>query len=357
MSEVVAINTLEELLPYANEKGIVEIAMRGAHKRFKAFPQLVISNLPQQEQKAAKQMITELLEKNVAKKEQAIGLLKNDLAISNKSLDLIGQVAGMDKFGLLLSGANLCATCAGFAMVMLELKRIESNLSDQIGRLHEDVKKGNDAWSSYDFDKVLSEHNNMLDSYRRQKPYTEEQLRELVDREFNVLGLLIRIFENNIAGDNENLIYSILSLLSMFTAALRYFDEIYYFNNHDNIQDGDWHSSHDGWMSVYTKLVTAPFVQRYQDYAMLEANMNTREADIFYIGMIDQVRDLEQQVRDNQELVKRVGGRDDLQKVKKAIIFEVKRVIEETIEEALDGTEADEIRAAYEKAGQMAVAA
>lgn len=52
-----------------------------------------------------------------------------------------------------------------------------------------------------------------------------------------------------------------------------------------------------------------------------------------------------------------MGDRDDLQKVKKAIIFEVKRVFEETIEEALDGTEADEIRAAYEKACKMAVAA
>lgn len=29
----------------------------------------------------------------------------------------------------------------------------------------------------------------------------------LVDREFNVLGLLIRIFENNIASDYKNLIY------------------------------------------------------------------------------------------------------------------------------------------------------
>ena len=183
MSEVVTINTLEELLPYVNEKGIVEIVMRGAHKRFKAFPKLVISNLPQQEQKAAKQMIVELLEKNVAKREQAIGFLKNDLAINNKSLELIGQVAGMDKFGLLLSGANLCATCAGFAMVMLELKRIESNLSDQINKLHEDIKKGNDVWSSYEFDKVLSEHNDMLDSYRRQKPYSEDQLRKPVDRE------------------------------------------------------------------------------------------------------------------------------------------------------------------------------
>ena len=48
--------------------------------------------------------------------------------------------------------------------------------------------------------------------------------------------------------------------------------------------------------------------------------------------------------KDNQDLVKKVRDQDDLQKVKEATILEVKLVIEETIEEALDGTETDEMR-------------
>lgn len=357
MSEVAIINTLEELAAFANEKGIVEIVMRDAHKRYKLFPKIAIDSLPQQEQRATKQMLMELLKKNVADSEQAVNLLKANLVLNNKSFNLISQAACTSKIGLLINGANLCATCVGFAMVMFELRKIEGNLSSQIGKLHEDLKKGNDVWSNYEFDKVLSEHNNMLDSFRIQKPYSEEQLRILVDKEFNVLGLLIRIFERGIAKDNENLIFCILSLLSMFTATLRYFDEIYYFNNHDKIKDGDWHASHDGWMKVYTTLLQESVIKKYQDYAMLEANMSTREADIFYISLIDQIKDLEQQVKDNQDLIKTVGNRDNLQKVREATIEEVKRVLLKTLQEACFGVESEETKAAFEKAYKLAVSA
>ena len=136
-----------------------------------------------------------------------------------------------------------------------------------------------------------------------------------------------------------------------------FFDEVYYFNNHDKIQDGDWHTSHDGWMKVYTTLTQDSFVKKYQDYAMFEANMNTREADIFYISMIDQVKDLEQQVRDNQDLVKIVGDRDDLQKVRNVTAEEVKRVILQTLQEACYVMDSEEIRDAFDKAYKQAVSA
>lgn len=357
MSERVVIDTLEALSAFKNEKGFVEIVTRGANKRYKVFYNIAIDNLPQQEQKAVAQKMAELLEKNVANSEHGLGILKSDLAISKKSLNLIGQVAGMSKVGLLLSGLNLCATCAGFAMVLSELNRIERSLSSQIGRLDEDIRKGNDAWSNYEYDKVLSEHNNMLDCFRKQKPYSEEQLRKLVDKEFNVLKLLIRCFENNIAQDNENLMFSIMSLLSMFTAALCYFDEVYFFNNHENIKDGNWHSFHDEWMKIFGKLVEKSFVEKYQDFAIFEKNMNTRDGDLFYIGLLDQIKDLEQQVRDNQDLVKIVGDQEQLHKVREATVEEVKRVILETLQEACSGIESEELKAAFMEAYKQAIAA
>lgn len=140
-----------------------------------------------------------------------------------------------------------------------------------------------------------------------------------------------------------------------FTAALRYFDEIYYFNNHNNIKDGDWHSSHDGWMKIYTILVQESFVKKYQDYAMLEADMNTREADIFYINLIDQIKDLEQQVEDNQELVTAIGNREALQKAREVTIDEVKRVIFKTLQESSYGMQSGKLRAAYDEAYKQAV--
>ena len=175
--------------------------------------------------------------------------------------------------------------------------------------------------------------------------------------ESNVLETLIEFYEKNVAVDKEGLLFSILSLLSMFTTALRYFDESYYFNNHANIKDGDWYTSHDEWMKVYGKLTGKPFVEKYQDYAMLEEKMNTREADIFYISIIDQIKDLEQQVKDNQELVKAVGDHDILQKVREVTIEEVKRVISETLQEACYGVDSAEIKAAYEKAYKLAASA
>lgn len=357
MSEVATISAIQDLYAFANEKGIVEIVIRGAHKRYKVFQKIAIDNLPQQEQEAVRQKIISLLEKNVANSEKAVSLIKNNLALNNKSISLISQISGMSKIGLLLNGANLCATCAGFAMVITELKKVESNLSDQISKLDEDVKKINETWSNYKLREVLEEHNHMLDCFRIQKPFSEEQLRELVAAESNVLETLIEIYEKNVAVDKEGLLFSILSLLSMFTTALRYFDEIYYFNNHANIKDGDWYTSHDEWMKVYGKLVGKPFVERYQDYAMLEAKMNTREADIFYISLIDQIKDLEQQVVDNQELVKAVGDQDSLQKVREVTVEEVKRVISETLQEACYGVESEEIKVAYEKAYKLAASA
>ena len=357
MSEVATISTIQDLYAFANEKGIVEIVIRGAHKRYKVFQKIAIDDLPQQEQEAARQKIMSLLEKNVANSERKISLLKNNNALNNKNFKLLSQVVGTNKIGLLLSGANLCATCAGFAIVVAELKRVESNLSDQISKLDEDVKKINETWGNYRLREVMEKHNHMLDCFRIQKPFSEEQLRELVAAESNVLETLIEFYEKNAAVDKEGLLFSILSLLSMFTTALRYFDESYYFNNHANIKDGDWYTSHDEWMKVYGKLTGKPFVEKYQDYAMLEEKMNTREADIFYISIIDQIKDLEQQVKDNQELVKAVGNQDSLQKVREVTIEEVKRVISETLQEACYGVDSAEIKAAYEKAYKLAASA
>lgn len=75
-----------------NEKGIVEIVIRGAHKRYKVFQKIAIDNLSQQEQQAVTQKVMSLLEKNVANSEKAVSLIKNNLALNNKSLSLISQI-------------------------------------------------------------------------------------------------------------------------------------------------------------------------------------------------------------------------------------------------------------------------
>ena len=74
-------------------------------------------------------------------------------------------------------------------------------------------------------------------------------MRELVDREYNVLMLLISSFQKDISGDRSALIFSIFSMLAMFTVSLRSFDELYYFNNRQALGEKDaWHLAHDKWM-------------------------------------------------------------------------------------------------------------
>ena len=103
MSEVATISTIQDLYAFANEKGIVEIVIRGAHKRYKVFQKIAIDNLPQQEQQAVTQRVISLLEKNVANSERTISLLKNNNALNNKNFKLLSQVVSTNKIGLLLT--------------------------------------------------------------------------------------------------------------------------------------------------------------------------------------------------------------------------------------------------------------
>ncbi len=182
------------------------------------------------------------------------------------------------------------------------------------------MKQGHDLQASYEFDKVLSEHTNMMDCRKTKKPYSEEKMRELVDNEYNVLKLLIGVAEKGLAADHQNIILSIFSMLSMFTVSLYYFDEQYYFNNRSALGDKDvWHSSHQNWMSVYDKLSSPWFIEMLQDYAMFETNLNTLGIDVYYMALVEQIRDLREKVEDNQKLIIALGDIELLHSLHDAI--------------------------------------
>lgn len=355
MSNIMTVHELEELKSLLNENDVLEIVVRGAKKRIKAFQKVAISDLAQKEEKEAAQKVAELLSKNIEIGEKSIGLLNKNISINSRSLELISQVAGLSKVGVLIGGLNLCATCVGFAVIYCELQKMESAIASQINQLQKAIKQSNDIKTSYEFNKVLSEHNNMLDCRRKRHPYTEDQMRKLVDAEYNVLKLLIQVFLNEIGENNEDLIFSIVSLSSMLSASLRYFDEIYYFNNRQELEnDNPWHSSHEEWMSVYDLLLSKQFVEKLQDYAMFETKMNTQQVDAFYIGLKEQVLDLSQQVRENQTIIVRIDNLENLQKIREATIQEVKDTIEANYKGVFDETESQEI---YSNALKQAVAA
>ena len=232
MSNTVVIETLEQLKAFLNEKGVMEIAVRNQNKRFKAFQKVMINNLPETQEKELAQKVIHALNKSTL--------------LNERNLNLLGNVAKLQQIGILLNGLNLCATCAGFAIMYAKLDAMSSEINQQLYQLQKTVKQTQDIQNDYEFNKVLAEHTDMLDSQRKQQPYSEGKMRELVDREYNVLMLLISSFQKDISGDRSALIFSIFSMLAMFTVSLRSFDELYYFNNRQALGEKDaWHLAHD----------------------------------------------------------------------------------------------------------------
>ena len=286
MAGVINITTLEELYQFLNEKGIMEIAIRNKNKCFKTFQKIALDKLQQPEAKA--------------KVMEAVQLLNKNNQLTEKSIQMLGNVAKLNKFNLVLSGLNLCATCVGFAIMYAKLDKMSAQINEVIA-LNKDIEG---VHVNYEVKKILSEHSNMVDCRKTQNYYSEEKMRALVAGEYDVLELLTDVFLKDISNDQETLIFSILSLASMLAVSLKYFDETYYFNNKEAIGDGDiWHLDHDKWVSVFDKMSGPEFIERIQDYGFFDMGLTTVENDCFYKSFYDQTRGLKQEIEDNQTLI------------------------------------------------------
>lgn len=341
MAVALGVKQIEDLYQFCNKQGIMEIALRDKRKKFTAFQKVVFKDFKQGEQREVLQKVIKQLNKN--------------LKLNEKSLNMLNNVAKLQQLNVLLSGLNLCATCAGFAIMYAKLDKI----SGQINQLMNVVKQGQEVQADFEFKKVIAEHSNMLDCRKTQKFYTEEQMRKLVDDEYNVLSMLIDVFVKDLAVDKENLVFSIYSLASMLAVSMKYFDEIYFINNREAIGDGDkWHSSHDNWMSVFDKLKEDAFIERIQDYAMFDMNLSVTEADAFYISLRDQADALAEDVRDNQTLVEKLFDSDMLVAYREAVDKEVSEEIKEAFTQIDGAMEDPEVVKTYQDAmRQMALGA
>ncbi len=340
MAAIQGIYNLDQLKPFLNKDGILEIVMRGKNKKFSAFQKLVINNAPEDEAK-------ELLNKAI------VAMNKNN-ALSEKSLALMKNVTKLQQLNLIFGALNLCATCVGFAVMFAKLDKMSGQINQVIGT----VKQGQDINANYEFHKVLSEHANMLDARKTQKYYTEEQMRQLVDDEYNVLNMLIEGFMKDHTDDRENLIVSIYSMASMLTVSLRYFDELYYLNNKEAIGDGDvWHSSHDNWTGVFKKLTSDEFVEKIQDHGVFDLGLSMFEADVYYLNLFNQVKEMEETVSDNQQLVMELGSADLMAAYEAYVNHDVAEAIQGAFEQTAGAMDNDEVVSVYQDAmKQMALA-
>lgn len=330
MSEAVIAKAIVDLLPYADKDGVVEIVMRGAKKRFRAFQKVALANLEQGETK-------ELMEK-------AIHALNQGKEHSAKNMAILQNVAQMQNLGMVLNGLNLCATCAGFAVMYAKLEKMSNEIASQINALEDTLKRGYDVQSGYEYKKVLGEYQNMLDCRRIQRPYPEDKMRELVDQEYVVISLLIELLQYDLASNKRIVIEAIFSLLAMLTVSLRYFDEQYYFNNHEVLGDSEvWHSSHTKWMGVYDDLSSQWFIELLQDYALFEVGFGTAEVDAYYSALTEQVSDLRQEVVDNQILIITVANPELLRTVYEITIRNVRESVAAAIDTAFAGVDVETV--------------
>ena len=320
----------DQLKKFQNKDGIIEIVARRADQKFKAFHKIILNNAPETETK-------ELINK-------AFSAIKNNSALTEKSIKLMSGVSKLQKFNIALGALNLCATCVGFAVMYTKL----DNISSQINKVITSVKLSQDITASYEFNKVISEHSNMLDCRKTLKYYSEEQMRKLVDDEYNVLDMLIKGFLNDHTADKDNLIISIYSMASMMTVSLRYFDEVYYLNNKETIGDGEvWHSSHKKWVDALNLLLSDEFVEKIQDHGIFDLRLSTIETDIYYKNLCDQVRDMKESIEDNQFIVKESDSSEQINEFETELNHEVKKTIQEAFEQTSGVLDNAEVKEAY----------
>ena len=337
MGEVININTIEQLMQFLNENGFMEVAIRNKNKTFAKIQKVCVDGLMQNELQ------------NKETLENILNAINKSNVINEKNLKLMANVANLQKIGLLLNGLNLCATCAGFAIIYAKLEKMSAEIGQQIDKVKNLIKQGQDVQIDYEFNKVLADHIDMLDCRRKQQPYSEEKMRDLVDREYNVLSLLINVFQKDISANNEAIIFSIFALLSMFTVSLKYFDEIYYTNNHEVLgEDELWHTSHDKWLGIYETLSSQQFIEKLQDYAVFETNMNTLEIDAYCKNLTDYVIDRKEVIEDNQTLIAALGDVSLLEKFDEMINKEVKDMISEAYVETYGTSSTEELNKVLE---------
>lgn len=315
MADVKMINKLGQLSEFVNDKNIIEIAIRNKNKKFKAFQKIAIDELGynKEQQKAMSKVINRL---------------NQNYKTNVKNMELLNNVAKLNQLNLLMNGLNLCVTCAGFAIVCHKI----DSISDKIDKVLSVVKTAKDLQIDYEFKKCVSEHTIMLDHRKTQDYFSLDEMEKLVAKEHDVLEMIVNHFMSNVINDKGILLYSIMTLASMLSVSLRYYDEMYYLDHKDKINGSEiWHTLHDKWISIFDKIASDEFIKVVQDYGFLELNLTTSGCDAFYINVKDNSLSYKQDVIDNQKLLTVFGDKEVYDSFTRNSDNEVKKTIEELI--------------------------
>ena len=327
MSGTTVIETTSETIAQLKRLGVLdkdgnvmEAVIRGKKKKFKSFPKLVFNGTKDSEV--------------LNKAEEAVALIKKNNQINMQNMQMLGNITKLSQFTMILSGLNLFATVAGFALMNAKLNKMSNKIDEVIG-LQKDIF---DIQTSYKVNEVVSDYSHMMDCRKIHDYYSEEEMWELVNDSWNALEMLLKVFSKGISNNSEELVFSMISLASMLSASLRFYDEIYYFKHKDVIEAGSiWHNDHYKWTASFDKMLSKDFIERIQDYGFFDLDLSTVENDCFYKSYIEQISGLKQEIEDNQLLITSL----DDEKLFKEITAKISDEVKAEIEAALTDVGAD----------------
>lgn len=292
MPNVIPINldpdTLAILQKYnlVNKEGVMEALTRGKNKQFDTFFKLQMNSAKSE---------------SVKQLEQIAATFSSHHA---QSMQMLNSISKLSQFTMVLSGLNLFATAAGFMLMNAKLNTMSSKIDEVIKRQKDAVEISAD----FNIGNVIEKHGIMLDHRRTQKYFSEDQMEELVASEYVALKNMKKVFDLEATSNKKEIVYYMLSLAQMLSASMKYYDELYYFQNKNKLYSDDvWHSSHEKWMSAFDSMIDTDCLERIQDYGYFDLKLNTVENDCFYKNYRNKIVDLKQEVEDNQTVLTALG--------------------------------------------------
>ena len=94
MSGDIIVNSLEQLKPYLNDRGVLELVIRDQKKKYKAFQNIVINELPKAQENEMYANVMQALNANSK--------------LGAQNLRQLEHIANLSNVGLLLNGLNCC---------------------------------------------------------------------------------------------------------------------------------------------------------------------------------------------------------------------------------------------------------
>lgn len=263
--------------------------------------------------------------KNIA---NGIGLLQGS----------VKAIAAMNVLTIGLEAANLAVTAGGFAMMNAKMNEIMQGMTSIKESLYRiETKQEFDILK--EFEEIKNEYADMLDSQKRKHPWEVAKYFELIKKMHLMIDNLHDLFMADAVFNKEAILQAIYVLLPMYANALRQYDRVYYFKFKDEIVGGAvWHSLHKEWMNSFDKLISAEYLDKFQEYCFLDEGQTGRMADeamlVAYLTAVNSATTVE----DNQKILECFDTLEEFRRFEGELINEAEEKLQESTKEVDEAT-------------------